>query len=452
MTDAIPEPDGAKPAPGESAEPDGAQRTAEAPSPPRLRVIVVTILKWLVVLVALAYLILSGRLSLEGVRIRSGGAPWLLLSGLFIGLLMLLSFVRYYLLLFALNFRFRFVEVVRICMIGAFFNTFMLGGVGGDVVKLAYVARSHGRRAAAVASVMVDRVMGLMGLMSLGGGAMLLGYRQLLTNPRLHPQALLTLLLLGGVMLCSLISLVSLLRGRGAGLLLWGGGLLCALGVGLYLSEQGALALSGEARPIALLRGRILLILALQLTAAGVCIWLVPSCMPGRTVAKVLEHRVPGGGALLRLVQAVLYFRQHVFLLVLSLLLSVVAWGIALLAVYGIGQGLAMDPSPNLSHVAFCAPMAFLSNSLPLPGGGLGVGETVFGLLLENCVVDGQPVTGGASMFLALRLLLILAGLCGLPFYLLGVRTEAATTASSDSPPLPEESRSPAPLQDAAAP
>jgi uncharacterized protein (TIRG00374 family) len=54
-------------------------------------------------------------------------------------------------------------------MVGAFYNTFMLGTVGGDVLKMYYVARQTHHRTRAVMSVAVDRVIGLLALIMLGG-------------------------------------------------------------------------------------------------------------------------------------------------------------------------------------------------------------------------------------------------------------------------------------------
>jgi uncharacterized membrane protein YbhN (UPF0104 family) len=56
-------------------------------------------------------------------------------------------------------------DAFRLTMIGVFFNLFGLGGVGGDVFKMYYV-RSHAgeRTTEAMLSIVVDRVLGLLGL------------------------------------------------------------------------------------------------------------------------------------------------------------------------------------------------------------------------------------------------------------------------------------------------
>lgn len=57
-------------------------------------------------------------------------------------------------------------EVFRISLVAQFFNAFLLGTAGGDVVKAWYAARAtpH-RRAEAAVSVFVDRILGTLGLL-----------------------------------------------------------------------------------------------------------------------------------------------------------------------------------------------------------------------------------------------------------------------------------------------
>ena len=55
-------------------------------------------------------------------------------------------------------------------MVGAFYNTFLPGSTGGDVVKAVYAAKqTTTHRTRAVMSVIIDRVLGLIALVLLGG-------------------------------------------------------------------------------------------------------------------------------------------------------------------------------------------------------------------------------------------------------------------------------------------
>lgn len=77
---------------------------------------------------------------------------------------LLLSFARWYVLVRALDLPFTAVNAVRLGLIGFFWSTFFPGSVGGDVVKAYYISREQKRRSVAVATVLLDRAVGLWGL------------------------------------------------------------------------------------------------------------------------------------------------------------------------------------------------------------------------------------------------------------------------------------------------
>jgi uncharacterized protein (TIRG00374 family) len=56
-----------------------------------------------------------------------------------------------------------------IAMVGAFYGTFMPGSTGGDLVKAYYAAKHTMHRTRAVMSVLIDRMLGLLALIVLGG-------------------------------------------------------------------------------------------------------------------------------------------------------------------------------------------------------------------------------------------------------------------------------------------
>jgi uncharacterized protein (TIRG00374 family) len=74
----------------------------------------------------------------------------------------LLTFVRWYYLVRALELPFRFKEALRLGFLGYLFNLAPMGIVGGDLLKAVMLARQQqDRRAQAVATVAVDRLIGL---------------------------------------------------------------------------------------------------------------------------------------------------------------------------------------------------------------------------------------------------------------------------------------------------
>jgi hypothetical protein len=106
-----------------------------------------------------------------GVRhlLASARHLYLLLSILVFPLTFIITAFRWQELLKALDVRLPIERTFVLNMVGAFFNTFMPGSTGGDVLKAYYVALQTHHRTRAVMSVVVDRVIGLLALIILGG-------------------------------------------------------------------------------------------------------------------------------------------------------------------------------------------------------------------------------------------------------------------------------------------
>jgi uncharacterized membrane protein YbhN (UPF0104 family) len=102
-----------------------------------------------------------------------------------------IQFYRWYLLVRALDLPFTFRNAVRLGLVGLFYNTFLPGSVGGDLVKAYFIAKdTPGRRASAVATVIADRLVGLFGLLLfgavVGGGCWAAGNEKIAANPTLQ--------------------------------------------------------------------------------------------------------------------------------------------------------------------------------------------------------------------------------------------------------------------------
>jgi len=77
---------------------------------------------------------------------------------------LLLSFYRWYILVRAQDLPFTKFNAVRLGLLGYFWSTLFPGSVGGDAVKAVYLCREQSRRTVAVATVLVDRAIGLWAL------------------------------------------------------------------------------------------------------------------------------------------------------------------------------------------------------------------------------------------------------------------------------------------------
>jgi uncharacterized protein (TIRG00374 family) len=96
--------------------------------------------------------------------------PWFLIAAILVyPLTYIITAIRWHELLKVLDVHLPTGRIFVLNMVGAFYNTFMPGSTGGDVLKAYYVAKQTHHRSRAVMSVLVDRIIGLLALVILGG-------------------------------------------------------------------------------------------------------------------------------------------------------------------------------------------------------------------------------------------------------------------------------------------
>jgi glycosyltransferase 2 family protein len=122
-----------------------------------------TLLKLLVTIGGLAYVIRQVPLSdvhdaLTGVR-----WGWILVTFLLMNISLVVRAYRWHLLLHGLGLPVRFVRLVQLYFVGSFWNIILPSGFGGDFMRVVEVAQDVPANVAA-GTVIVDRMMGLMGL------------------------------------------------------------------------------------------------------------------------------------------------------------------------------------------------------------------------------------------------------------------------------------------------
>jgi uncharacterized protein (TIRG00374 family) len=125
-------------------------------------------------LVVLAFVLLGLVLWQNREKIRQVFAHPLDLRLLGVGLLivqcsLLITFVRWFLLVRVIEPRFTLRSTMLLGFIGYVFNLVIPGAVGGDLIKAAYLVRMHIKKTQAVASMVIDRIVGLLGLFILAG-------------------------------------------------------------------------------------------------------------------------------------------------------------------------------------------------------------------------------------------------------------------------------------------
>lgn len=403
-----------------------------------MKKVLIFLLKIAVVAGAFVYLVSRGHLS-GADFLKSLSHPGYIALAMFLAFLpMIISYYRHWVLLRALGIRdYPLRETARIGFIGSFFSTFMPSAMGGDVIKTGYLIHATRQNAKAIASVLIDRVQGLFGLLLVGGLAMVVSCSEVLATPSLHKMAVAVFSIIGVVVCAAFTGLLAMLKGRKLALGAWL--LLCVLGLfgawKLYADggcvfqfiRQPEEPLTAELATV-LLRGRFIVAIGGCLLAGLLSLLLLPSCQPGHRLAGLVTKYCPGGKQLMALTDSVLLFHNNIPALFYTLFMSLLTHGFNLLSVYFCGLAVELATPPTVFSVFFASPMAFIANCLPMPGGGLGVGEAVFAEVLALCRTEsGAAIVGGATVFLTWRIWWgMLCFVCGLPCYLAGKKEIAS--------------------------
>jgi hypothetical protein len=132
--------------------------------------------------------------------VRKAKLIYLLLALAVFPVTIIITSIRWHELMKPLDIHIPLRKAFELNMVGLFYNTFLLGSTGGDVLKAYYVASWTHHRTRAVMSVIVDRVIGLLALILLGGIMASLQWK----NPMCRTVALAS----AGILTCTAIGLV----------------------------------------------------------------------------------------------------------------------------------------------------------------------------------------------------------------------------------------------------
>jgi uncharacterized protein (TIRG00374 family) len=124
----------------------------------------------------------------------------LVLSALLVGLALFAGVVRWRIVLEAQGLDLPLGRATRISFVAQFFNSFLLGSTGGDLIKAYYAAReTHHKKTEAVTTVFVDRLVGLWVMLFFAGVMMAPNIRLLTASRDLYVPALFILAMLGAL-------------------------------------------------------------------------------------------------------------------------------------------------------------------------------------------------------------------------------------------------------------
>jgi uncharacterized protein (TIRG00374 family) len=122
------------------------------------------LLKYGIGLGLLTYVVIANWSGLADAAKRKIHFGPLLLAAAVTAVGLLITFVRWYILVRAVDLPFTVYNAIRFGLIGYYFSMFLPSSVGGDVLKAYSIAREQNRRTRAVATVLIDRAIGLWAL------------------------------------------------------------------------------------------------------------------------------------------------------------------------------------------------------------------------------------------------------------------------------------------------
>ena len=303
---------------------------------------------------------------------------WGLLAGsaLVCFMAVLVTLVRWYYLIRALDLPVRFQEAIRIGFVGYLFNLSPVGIVGGDLLKAVMLARNYpGRRAEAAATVFVDRVIGLYVLFVVASVAILVTRFWQLPAP--NPQA--------------------------------------ARAIQVICQATLVLTAIGTAAMLALL---------------------IPNLTNGR-LTRLLATLPYVGRVTERLINAVRMYRWNPLVLVLSFLMSVVVHSLFSIGIYLIAAGL-YDEYPTLGTHFVVSPLSSATGVLPISMGPFEyVLDRLYAAVL---LPDGTFMQKGQGLVVALgyRIITVLTAAVGMGYYLASRQEFAAVLHDAGQPETAE--------------
>jgi uncharacterized membrane protein YbhN (UPF0104 family) len=131
-------------------------------------------------------------------QIRDADPLWLIAGFACYGVVEVLAGIRWHILLRIQGIHLGWARLTMLLLIGVFFNYIIPGGTGGDVVKVFYLLKeTPGKRSAALLTVVMDRLVGLMALIVLAGFLIAARWSWLVSTPDTEKGVWACLIILG---------------------------------------------------------------------------------------------------------------------------------------------------------------------------------------------------------------------------------------------------------------
>lgn len=157
-----------------------------------LKKILITLLQASVTLLLLCWLFHDPAKRQQMVNaLHSANPVWLVPAFLCFGVVLVTSAFRWQLLLRVQGIALSWFRVWQLVMIGMFYNLFLPGGTGGDIVKVFYAVREAPRsKSGVLLSVVVDRLSGMFALILVSTGVFIFFFKTLTSLPMVRAFSL----------------------------------------------------------------------------------------------------------------------------------------------------------------------------------------------------------------------------------------------------------------------
>ena len=265
---------------------------------------------------------------------------------------------RWWFLLRVQGIQITYREAVKLGFIGLVFNICMPGVTGGDLVKAYYIMRRTDKKARAVATLFVDRILGMSGLMIVCGTTIALRLPYLVEqNPEYKKLAASLYIIMGAAVVGVLVFFSRRLRR-------------------LFPSEF-LIRLSGR--------------------------------LPFQNAVQKVIHVIREMDA------AFFLYRSHKMTIVLTLGMSCMIHLLIVVITWGYGGALAIEDVSAGSYFTF-VPIILVGTALPISVAGWGVGEGLFIYIFGQMGVEAARATALSIMY---RLTALVWSLPGLGFFML---------------------------------
>lgn len=309
----------------------------------------------------------------EKVRALADNPQWLLIGVVMIFVANILAVPRWQILLRAQGIHMPFWEAFRLTFVGYFFNFIVPGGTGGDVVKAYYATKYTPKKAEAVTTVFLDRVIGIYALAFMAACAVALKFRTLWSDPGSRVRTVLDWQTTDSQLLVLTVLAVF------------------AIGtIAFFILFSGILKRSGTLVAIA-------------------------KRLPGHTILRKVHY-------------ALVIYKNEKLAVFNVFALSVLLQSISVFGHWCFGLALGMHYNEvSVGNYFFLVPIGLMVNGLPLTPMGLGVGEGAFQLLFR--IVKNE---NGAMIVALFHFAQLLTGALGLVYYIQGRQNYAAIMERAD--------------------